>query len=142
MTTDGRPNEIAWFERLGFGAVAIGVIESTLTLDRSPDGSHTNLDISVYVLFTLMAALIWLVARKRSRPAKWILVVLVGLTTLFWLLALPTMMERIAFAVLLLSSLQFIAQAAAVFLLFTRPARIWMDAKAPGSPGRTRSPPP
>jgi Na+/proline symporter len=129
MTPDARPKEIVWFERLGFAAVAFGVVESAFTLEQSADGSHTNLDVSVYVVFTIMLALIWLVARRRSATAKWILIVLVVLTTMFWLLALPAMLAKIAVAIMLLASMQFILQVAGVCLLFTKPARAWMTAK-------------
>jgi hypothetical protein len=128
--TDARPLEIVWFERMSYAAVAIGVVESALTLETSPDGTHTNLDISVYVFFTILLVLIWLVARRRSAAAKWILTVLVAVTTLFWLLALPATMAKIAFAILLLGTVQFLLQVVGVGLLFTAPARAWMKAAA------------
>jgi hypothetical protein len=121
-----RPQAIIWFERLNLGTLALGVVQSWLAWDTLvKTGQSIAFILAVQIFsFGLVIALTLLVSRRRSKVAMWILVV-------FFVLGLPGMFMMLRGGLLLgshvISIMQTLAQFSALVLLFTGPARRWMN---------------
>jgi hypothetical protein len=121
-----RPQAIIWFERLNLSTLVLGVVQSWLAWDALMKiGQSVAFILGVQIFsFGLVIALTLLVSRRRSKVAMWVLIV-------FFVLGLPTMFKVLRDGMLFgshaISAIQTIAQFAALALLFTGPARRWMN---------------
>ena len=125
-----RPQAIVYFERINLGTLVLGVLQSWLSWDRlvqmitSTGGSVATILITQGFSFALIIALTLFISRRRSKVAMWILVV-------FFVLGLPGLVLLIQQGLLLgsgaITALQTLGQFVALILLFTKPARRWMN---------------
>jgi hypothetical protein len=126
-----RPLSILYFERLIFGTLFLGVIQSYLSWDRSiaaaaAIGNNPVVFMATTLIgtFAIMATLTLLVSRRRSKVAMWI-------SVLFFVLGLPLFFKVLSSGILFgsgfISLLQTTGQLVAFSLLFTRSARLWMN---------------
>ena len=125
-----RPQAIVYFERISLGTLVLGVLQSWLSWDRlvqmitSTGGSVATILITQGFSFALIIALTLFISRRRSKVAMWILVV-------FFVLGLPALVLLIQQGLLLgsgaITALQTLGQFVALILLFTKPARRWMN---------------
>jgi hypothetical protein len=129
-----RPRAIVYFERIIFGTLLLGVLQSYLGWNRviaaapAADGNSAVAFTLIILTFTfvLIGTLTLLVSRRRSKIAMWISIAL-------FVLGLPsfvqTVIRGVLFASNLIAVLQAIAQGVAYGLLFTPSARRWMSRK-------------
>jgi hypothetical protein len=133
-----RPPSIINFERLFLVAMALGVIDlvvgyetATEQLTREPalrqlgiGGSELFIGISAAWLAVYL--LLWfLIARKASNVAKWILVILSAIGAIFFVLSLTGRWDL----ALLLTVAYYALELAAVACLFRADATAWLKAK-------------
>ena len=125
-----RPKAIIYFERIIFGTLLLGVLQSYLGWDRlvalagATRPNPTGFIILVQALtIALIVTLTLLTSRRRSRIAMWASIVL-------FVLGLPTVAALAAQGLLLgsgaITTLQTVGQLIAYGLLFTPAARQWM----------------
>lgn len=123
-----RPLEISWFERIIFGTLVLGAIQSWIAWRPLAElTSPASLITTQILTFAVIGGLTLLIFRRRSNVAKWISVVmgLLGLPFAIWLAATGKMQGSA-----LISVVQTVGQLAAYALLFTRSSRAWFK----GSP--------
>lgn len=131
-----RPRSIIAFERLYLISLLIAAVAAAANWDRSLSfarsfGFGPALVIFVQVIgLGLMAALIYLIARRRSVIAKWLLVLLFLVGLVILLRDLPELMRGGLSG--LVPAVQVLLQGSAVALLFTAASRAWLAAK-PGA---------
>jgi len=89
-----------------------------------PAGMEFFVGFIQFFVFGVMLLLILLISRKRSKIAKWILVVFFGLGIVFYIPQLANLFN-LGFAGVL-SSLQLIAQCVGLYFLFTQESRDWL----------------
>ncbi len=125
-----RPKAIIWFERLSFGALALGAYQSWFAwygltpLPMADIRLRYDFVAAPVLIVAVIAALIVRVSRFRSKMAMWLLVGLFVLTLPNLVLV---MVEGQPFASTAPAVIQLLGQLAALVLLFTRPARRWMN---------------
>jgi hypothetical protein len=129
-----RPHSILLFERLYLAAWAIGLISTIVTWQASQEMVMRNPAIAqigpgflyaTTAVRLLLPLLLWyLVARRASVVAKWLLVGLfaIGVLGLGWAVAMGTIRLNTGSAV---TALVFALQAAAVAMLFRADATAW-----------------
>ena len=130
-----RPKTIVYFERLIFGTLLLGVLQSYLGWDRAIAVAATaerdwavafTLTVLIFT-FVLIGTLTLLVSRRRSRIAMWVSIAMFAL-------GLPVLVQQITRGQLLgsdiIAALQGIGQVVAYGLLFTPSARRWMNREA------------
>ena len=137
-----RPQSIELFEKVYLGALAISLIsvalswsETVLEFDaRLPGNGAAFAAGAMAIGFALSLLLWWLIARRASNPAKWVLVVLtaIGLFMFLSSLFLPTVPKDLNFAVSTVTNLLGVY---AVWLLFRPDAVAWLDSKGIDGPG-------
>jgi hypothetical protein len=124
-TSDARPSNVVWFERLMYFMVLIEVIFTILQWDQlmaqAPQyygaaATGTLFGILTDVLF------IWLVARRRKSWVRWLLLVPVVFGIPYGIVTWPPA-TPVSYAVP--TCLSWLAQAVAVFLIFTGNSREW-----------------
>lgn len=129
-----RPESIANFERLFLGSMALTMIYTVATWNDTPIPFATWIAVVAVILsLGLNLLLILLVSRRRSRIAKWILVV-------FYVLSAP----MIVWAWItdpgagwpLMDAVLLVMQVGGLALLFTPSARAWLKEKEGGPPSR------
>ena len=137
-----RPPSIVMFERLFLASLAVSVLgfivsyrEITETLARDPGVQQLGLG-SGFIVGTAAAGyalylLLWyLIARRASKVAKWILVVLIAISVLSTLPGLPSAWDTTALFGLVVTVLEI----AAIVFLFRADATAWLDGKPPADP--------
>lgn len=140
-----KPDSIVRFDRFFLGSLALGLINSVVSFQRSQAmleadpataelGFGSGFLISI-ILFSLgIPLLLWfLISRRASNVAKWILVILTALGLLFMI---PMAGEILSGGLLEngltlgVTGLQLIA----IYFLFQRDARDWLESKGQGGP--------
>ena len=137
-----RPQSIELFEKVYLGAIAISLIsvaltwsETVLKFDTRVPGSGAALAGGAIAIFIAISLLLWwLIARRASNPAKWVLVVLaaIGLFGFLSSLFLPTVPKDLNFAVSVVTNLLDVF---AAWLLFRPDAVAWLESKGTDGPG-------
>ena len=118
-----RPESIAWFERLYLGSLAVSVAIMAMGWDSTGKIPLVYLLPALFLGLLLPIILILLVSRRRSRVAKWVLILLFALGLASNLAGYnPNGDTRLNVAALIITAMQMLALA----LLFTAPARAWL----------------
>ena len=135
-----RPRSIIWFER----AAVLNLIINALWLYPKLFSSGAMLDPLLRPLllsttaFTIIAVitllLIWLVARRGNRLAKWLYVSL-QVARIAATFIIPPVVQHAWPTLNLIGWVQVILTAASVWLLFRRDARDWLGGRRPVDPG-------
>jgi hypothetical protein len=125
-----RPASIVRFERLFLLSLLLSPVQAavgwnTLAARGTPSEMIALVALSVFTL----GALALLVSRGRSRPAKWVLTLLLGIGLPLFLLSLD---RGTLVGITALALVQAALQTAAVALLFTRSASQWLRGEKPG----------
>lgn len=119
-----RPRSIILFERLFLLGIGIGVAQAALGWSElARRGSETSMLTMVGLSLFIIAALVLLVSRGRSRSAKWVLIItlLLGLP-----LYVASLLQGTIIGWLWLSVIQAAAQVAGIRMLFTASAKSWL----------------
>ena len=119
-----RPIEIVWFERLVFGSLALGLVQSWLAWpELTKLASPSFILVTQVFSFGIGGGLALLVSRRRSNIAKWISVVL-------FLIGLPVMAKEAMDGQLTgsasISVVQTIGELVAYALLFAPASVHWL----------------
>ena len=119
-----RPAGIIWFERIMFGTLALGAIQSWLLWPSitSVAGPAFLLTVEAGVL-AFFAGLTLLVSRRRSNIAKWILIALAVVGFPF---TVTHYLQGRYLGVPLIGLIQSVGQLLAYGLLFTDQSRKWL----------------
>lgn len=127
-----RPNSIIQFERFYLAAIGVDVVNTILSwtdwqeralLHPQMFGEMT-LPVTTAIGFAVSLLLWFLIARRRSNVAKWLLTLFVLLALVWTVYAIP--MGRYALGLSgLLGVFSTVLQAYAVWLLFRADARRW-----------------
>jgi hypothetical protein len=132
-----RPRSVVNFERIIFGTLALGLIQSYLAWDKTVAiAGATQSNPIAFVIgiqvasFALITTLTLLVSRRRSKIAMWISIamLLLGLPMFFTFAS-----KGLLFGSHLISTIQVVGQSIAFALLFTKSARLWMNRSEPHS---------
>lgn len=138
-----RPTSIIRFDQAYLSAVAVGLLNTALSFEKTSaelasDASSAQLGLGTGFLFAMLGfsfgltLLLWfLVSRRASNVAKWILVVLTAASVLMGLTSLAnlTAFGGLELALMLLGiGLQLVA----VYFLFRRDAREWFASNGRG----------
>ena len=138
-----RPISIIRFDQAYLSALAVGLVNTALTFEKTStelarDPSSAQLGLGTGFLFAMLGfsfgltLLLWfLVSRRASNVAKWIVVVL---TSAGVLMGLASLMNLAAFGglELALMLLGMGLQLTALYFLFRRDAREWFASKGQG----------
>jgi hypothetical protein len=118
-----RPGTILWFERISLAAVIAGMVNG-LTAGLVMNEAD-NLGAAVVSLGSLIvtSALIFRVSRRRSRAAKWILIIF---TLMLVVGNAPVLLTRADSGAILVGLAIDAIQLGALTLLFTHSARVWL----------------
>jgi hypothetical protein len=139
-----RPHSILMFERLFLGSLALSTVASVLAyddvlaeLERDPAMAQLGLGggflVGMLALGMAIFVLLWfLIARKASRVAKWILVVFVAVGLASLAVSLADSFTPDVNTLLSLSS--YALEVAAVVYLFHADAVAWLRGEAPADP--------
>ena len=92
-------------------------------LDMNPSGIMTG---AFVVILAISVLLWWLISNKRSVAAKWILVVLFGLSLLSLVFGLQTLLANLSIATML-SLLSVVLSGVAVYYLFPADTKPWFE---------------
>lgn len=127
-----RPESIANFERLLLGSVALTLIYTIGTWNDVPIPFATWIAVvATVIVLGLNLLLVLLVSRRRSRIAKWILVIL-------FILAVPmtiwSWIEDPQLGWPLMDAVLLVMQGWGLALLFTPSARAWLKERPGGPP--------
>ena len=137
-----RPQSIVMFERLFLGSLvlslltlAVGYDEMAATLAEDPGMQQLGLGSGFLIAMVTVSyaayLLLWyLIARKASKPAKWILVVFTAIGVLS---ALPALGGAWNWT-MLVSLAVYALEVGAVICLFQPDARAWLGGGAPSDP--------
>ena len=118
------PNHIKYFEWTWLGSLALGIIVAGVTYSALiPSGGAFFIRFVQFSVFAVVLLLILLTSRKRSKIARWTLVVFFALGLVFYIPQLATFFEM-GFAGVL-SSIQVLAQCVGLYFLFTEESRNW-----------------
>ncbi len=129
-----RPQSITLFERIIFGTLILGVIQSYLGWDRlvalaaTAEANPVAFVLATQIfIFALVGTLTLLVSRRRSKVVMWISIAMFAL-------GLPLSLRTITTGVPLgsgaIMALQTIGKLVAYGLLFAPSSRLWMNQKA------------
>src|SRR5687767_9508497 len=131
-----RPTSIVYFERLAILSILVGIALTVLTWDGDVAAARAQgmgsglLPIVQGVSLFLLLLLIFLISRKASVIAKWVLVVLFGVGVAMIAPQLLVALDQGLIGLLQLSQLAVFA--AAIYFLFTAEARDWFRGLRPG----------
>jgi len=118
------PKHIKYFEWTWLGSLAIGIIVSSLSYSATvAPGMEIFAGFIQFFVLGVTLLLVLLTSRKRSKIAKWILVVLFGLGIVVYIPQLAVLFNLGFVGVL--SSLQVLVQCVGVYFLFTQESRDW-----------------
>ena len=129
-----RPKSIVNFERLVLLYLAIGLLHAYLVWDQTMAslqgqgaalGSGTVMTIQAIVI-ALYLLLVWFNSRKGSPVAKWIYVVISGLSLIIGLFGIQ---ETVSLGTLplILSIIQYVLIVVTIWLLFRPDAKAWFS---------------
>jgi hypothetical protein len=129
-----RPKSIVNFERLVLLYLAIGLLHAYLVWDQTMAslqsqgaalGSGTVMTIQA-VTVALYLLLVWFISRKGSPVAKWIYIVIGGLSLVFGLVG---MQETISLGTVpvILSVTQYVLLLVTIWLLFRPDSKAWFN---------------
>jgi len=120
------PETIRWFELLFFGSLMLRAVEIPQFISALSHGLAATISAGIRLFLTLLLPfwLALLVSRTRSNAAKWALVLLLALMML-GILAVYLTETSADLNILVLPAL--LMQSCAIALLFTAPARRWLD---------------
>lgn len=133
-----RPQSIIWFERLYLGSVLFGLMNTAINWPRIqaqaaavPNASVLPdwfLPVTMAIGIGLNVLMWYLIARRRSVVAKWILTVLTALGV-FGLFGVFTNVQNgfMSLDMALVSTVLFFVQLGAVIFLFRADAKPWFD---------------
>lgn len=125
-----RPTTIVWFEGLFLGSIAAGLMRAVLTWEESVAISSPGFVLWIYgFVMGLLFLLYFLITRRRSKVAKWVLTIFYVVGSL---MALPGQIAGLRGGLdfdLLFGLGMALVQGAATGLLFTPSARAWFAAK-------------
>jgi K+ transporter len=119
------PSNVAWFERLWYFSLAIGVVISALSFSRASAQAGPAFGIAILTFVVAVSVLlVWLIARRRKNWARWVLLIgfLLGLLAFPWGLA---ELFRASILAGTLSIVQTLIQIIAIYLIFTDRAQGW-----------------
>jgi hypothetical protein len=128
---DDAPPEIAWFEWLWLGTLALTALITNMMFDWSasrvgPYGAAFLTSVRFGGSFLLMV----LCTRRKSNFARWVIAIPFSLTIVAYdLIRVPHMLERNP--VLLFVLLRQVLMFAAIYLLFTPRSRAWFAGRPP-----------
>lgn len=139
-----RPASIVWFERLYLGSLALGLVSSafnwsslTAAAEATPGASgfigSPAFMLSVMAFSLAISLVFWyLIARRGSKVAKWI----VTIFTVLGVLGLPGTLSNPAFgpSIIAFSLINTLLQLAAVVCLFRPDTVDWFNGKRPADP--------
>lgn len=117
-----RPASILWFERLYLAAQALAPIAAFGW--RNEERSLARFAATQTFQIVLAVALVYFIAHRRNKAAKWALVVLAGLRLInlpYWVATGQTSAWTLG------SSVVILVQAIAAGLLFRESARLWFE---------------
>lgn len=132
-----RPVSIIWFERLFLLSIALALVSSLLQYDvllaqvqsdpaLAEMGWGSGFLVAALAVSVMVPLLLWyLVARRASNPAKWVLAVLVAIGLYFANFDLTTIWTPGNLANMLVTVMQIVA----VALLFRPDARAWLGSR-------------
>ena len=127
-----RPKSIIWFERLYLGSLAVSVAIMAMGWDATGQIPLVYLLLALLLGLVLPAVLVLLVSRRRSRVAKWVLIILFAIGLASNVAGYnPNGDTRLNVAAMIITAMQMLALA----LLFTGPARAWLAGKDGTGPG-------
>ena len=127
-----RPNSIIQFERFYLAAIGVDVVNTILSWTDWQERAllhpqmlgEMTLPVTTAIGFAVSLLLWFLIARRRSNVAKWLLTLFVLLALVWTVYAIP--MGRYALGLSgLLGVFSTVLQAYAVWLLFRADARRW-----------------
>ncbi len=139
-----RPSSIVMFERLFLASLAISVVNffvgydaMVASVEREPTLSAVGVGegaaVAAFVIGLAIYLLLWfLIARKASNVAKWVLVVLLALSVLSLLSTLASSFALTATTLLGLAV--YALEIAAVVFLFRDDAKAWLKGEAAADP--------
>ncbi|HEX8256773.1 MAG TPA: hypothetical protein VF589_04005 [Allosphingosinicella sp.] len=129
-----RPKSIILFERVVAASLVLGLLGIFLYWENSAAairqvGLGTGFLAGVMLItFGLYFLLLWLIARRRSRVAAWIYIVLTGLSLVTGLIGIPAMLQGQPLHIAL-TVVQYGLNFLSVLLLFRRDSRDWLAGK-------------
>ena len=131
-----RPQSITMFDRLFLGSTALSVVNAAVSFDSTmgmleadPAVAGTGMAGTGFVIASVaigigISLLLWfLIARKASTAAKWILTVL----TLLGAVMIPFSIGTLPLVPAIFSAIITVMQLAAVYFLFRPDAKAWFD---------------
>ena len=139
-----RPASIVWFERFYLGSLAMGLLStainwsSLMAATQAAPGASGFIGSSTFMLlimafsFAISACFWYLIARRGSKVAKWIVTVLFAVG----LLSLPGTLSNPLFGPLIITFavINLLFQLAAVVCLFRPDTVDWFNGKRPADP--------
>ena len=131
------PKHIKYFERIMLGTLALTLVLTAITGSEFfaiETGAAESVALRgtmfvgvVSFVFALVLALVFLTSRKRSRIAKWALVVMFAFGVSSYFQEFPTSFD--SWFAGIFSTIQVLAQFVALYLLFTKESRDWLKQK-------------
>ena len=108
--------------------MALGIIVAALTYSKNTAaGGEVFVGFVQFFTFAIVLLLILLTSRKRSKVAKWILVIFFVIGLVFYIPQLAVFFENGFVGVL--SSIQILAQCVGLYFLFTEESGNWFKQK-------------
>jgi len=128
------PSNVAWFERLMYGALLLSLVSGYLVaqgeLAAAADDIGLGRDVLlgvivgiVIIFVAIWVMFIWLAARRRKGWARYVLAILFILGLVAYAQGYSEMVERLVEA--LVNGVQLVMQLVALVLVFTGNAREW-----------------
>ena len=130
------PSNVALFEKLAYGAWAVGMLSKLLDLPRQSNLPHVRengllaIFAAMLFVFLLNAFFFWLIARRRKNWARWFLAVMVSLGTVAYLPQLASLIGANPL-VAVLNLLSLVMLMLALYFVFTGNARPWFQKPVP-----------
>ena len=131
------PKHIKYFERIMLGALALTLVLTAITgpeFFEIETGAAESVALRgtmfvgvVLMVFALVLVLILLTSRKRSKIAKWALVVMVAFGLWSYIQEFPPSFD--SWFAGIFSTVQNLAQFVALYFLFTKESRDWLKQK-------------
>ena len=125
------PRNVARFERLMYGSLAIGILVLLLDGPRkaaSPEiraaGGMALVIGGAICILALIALFIWLIARRRQNWARWLFAILFLAGLVPFVPGFTDLLHN-NLAAAILSATQFVLQITALYCIFTGDARPW-----------------
>lgn len=132
-----RPKSIIQFERFYLAAIGVDVVNTVLSWSEREERAllkpqmfgDATLPLMTAIGFVIALVLWFLIARKGSMIAKWILAIFIALALAWTLYAIPSGRYSLGLSGLL-GLFSTVLQAYAVVMLFRPDARPWFGARA------------